>query len=106
MAKIKFVEDNTAPTIQLTIKRESLPVNLTGASVDLIIKNSTSGEITNVGDQACTITDAADGVIEYDPNATDFPSAGTYVCDVEITYADATVEVVYEQLTVEVRAKN
>lgn len=100
---IKVVEDNTAPTIDLTLEREGVAIDLTDADVDLIISDGSS--ITNTGHQACTVTDADTGEVSYQPEAGDFPTAGSYKGDIKITYADTTYEILYEQLKVKARAK-
>lgn len=93
---IKTVAGNTAPPITLTLEREGVVIDLTGCTVTLTIKNLGTGSIT-VTDAACTISDAAGGVVTYTRGTGDIPSAGAYVADVKVTYADATFEILYNQ---------
>jgi hypothetical protein len=100
----KIVEDNTAPDYVITCTRDGSAIDLTTASaVTLIIKNSASGTITQTG-KAATITSATTGVITYRADATDFPSAGTYLADINITWSTGT-EILYSQAKFKVRSK-
>lgn len=101
--KIKIVEDNTAPGILLTAQRDGVAIDLTGATVDLIIAKGST--ITNTGHQGCTLVTPTSGRVQYDPQAGDFSTPGTYKADLRITYADASVEVLYDQLKFQVRRK-
>lgn len=100
---LKTVAGNTAPPLSITCQRAGTAINLTGCTVQLIIKGG--GVITQAG-RSATVSDATNGVITYAPLATDFPSAGTYKCDVKVTYGDLTFEILYEQVRVKARAKN
>lgn len=101
----RIVEDNTAPSYAITCTRNGTAIDLTSAtSVVLIIKNKTTGTITQTGKEA-TITTAASGIIAYAADATDFPSAGKYVADIVVTYSGGGVERLYGQATWKVRAK-
>lgn len=107
MATFRTVQGNTSPTYTLTLERDSgtgtaTAIDLTGASVVLIIKGG--GVITNAG-SVCVVSSAAGGIIQYTPVAADFPSPGTYKADAKITFADASVEIVYEQAKFKARAK-
>jgi Ethanolamine utilization protein EutJ (predicted chaperonin) len=101
--KINIVEDNTAPAIVLTLKRDGVVIDVTGCTVRLIIvKGST---ITNATHQECTLVVAASGIVQYTPQANDFPSAGNYKADVEIEYAPTSIERLYDQLKIKARKK-
>lgn len=99
---LKIVEDNTSPALSITCKRDGVVINLTGSTVVLIIARGAT--ITNAGG-ACTLTDATNGVISYQPVVTDFPLPGKYKGDVKITYPSGGVEVIYEQLLWQVRKR-
>lgn len=102
-----WVEDNTSPNIELTLQRNGADISLASANkVELIIANDQTKAITNTSHQSTTITDAANGVVSYEPQAGDFPSAGRYNCDAKITYNSGRYEILYDQLVVIVRAKN
>ena len=106
MAKVQIVEDNTAPPFEITLKRGKLRpqvIDLSGSTVDLYVVQN--GSTLNTGHTSCTLTDPSNGVITYEPEATDFPSKGVYVCEAKVVYGDSTEEVIYETLTVEVRKR-
>lgn len=102
MATLKTVANNTAPPLSITCTRASVAINLTGTTVTVIIAKGST--ITQVG-RTATVTNAAAGIISYSPLTTDFPSAGTYKCDVKVVYSDASVEILYEQLKIKARSK-
>jgi hypothetical protein len=101
----RIVEDNTAPAYAMTCTRDGTAVDLTSATdVTLIIKNKGTGTITQAGKSA-TITSASGGTISYVADATDFPLAGKYVADIQVTYSGGGVERLYGQATWKVRSK-
>lgn len=107
MARINFyiVEDNTAPDYVITCTRQGTAIDLSTAStVELIIQRTSDSTITQAAKEA-TISDASAGEITYTADATDFPSAGTYVADIKITYASGGVEILYNQARFKVRSK-
>lgn len=97
---INTVEGNTAPPLVLTAQRGKAVIPLAGCTVALVITNN--GVVMNAGHQACTITDAPNGVVEYVREAGDISKAGTYPCDLVITYSDSTVETLWTQLILNV----
>lgn len=102
--KLLIVEDNSAPNIVVTLKRDGTAINLsTVGSVDLYI--SKDGTITNSGHTDCAISDPLLGIITYVPQTADFASAGTYNLEIKITYGDASVETIYEKFRIQARAK-
>ena len=100
---INIVEDNTAPAISLTLKREGVPIDVTGCDVALIIAKGNT--ITNAGHQDCTLVTPSSGLVQYEPQAGDFPSAGNYKADIQITYPNLSVERLYDQLKLKARKK-
>lgn len=99
---LKLVAGNTAPPIEITCKRAGTAINLTGCSVQLVIKK---GAVLTQPSRVATVTSAGSGVISYTPLTTDFPSKGSYKCDVIVTYSDSSVEVLYDQLKIQARAR-
>lgn len=101
----RIVEDNTAPDYTITCTRDGTPIDLSSAtSVVLIIKNKSSNTITQTG-KAAAVTTPASGVITYTADSTDFPSAGTYVADIKVTYSGGGVEILRNQAKWNARAK-
>ena len=98
------VEGNTAPAIQLTLKRNRQPIDLTGAAVALIIQNPKTKTVTNTGHQACSILEDEGGVIAYDIVDGDFANHNIdYRAEVKVTYSSGKIERIYETLTIDPR---
>ena len=83
-------QNDTSPSLQVTLRDSSLVViNLTGASVRFHMK-SVDG-ILKI-DAPMTVTSALGGVCQYDWQAGDTDTVGTYYVEFEVTYSDASVE--------------
>ena len=83
-------QNDTSPSLQATLKDASqTPVDLTGATVMFHMKSLE--DIVKV-DQEMTITDAKNGVAQYDWQLGDTDTVGIYYVEFEVTYADASVE--------------
>jgi len=83
-------QNDTSPSLQATLKDSSLnPINLTGATVQFHMK-SIDGTLKI--DASMTVTDATNGVIQYDWQAGDTDTVGSFYAEFEVTYADDTVE--------------
>ncbi len=82
---------------------EGDPIDLTGATVKFILKNIASGEVFT---RNATITDAAEGEVEYQPIAADVATVGRYVAEWEITYTGGKKQTVPEEhyINIEVKA--
>ena len=102
---IKIVEGNTAPSVTLTCLRQpgNVIINVTGCTVDLLIYNN--GVQTNAGHTGCTLTTPASGVVTYTLHAGDTTPSGTYLCDLQVTYGDGSVEILYDNLKIKARKK-
>ena len=59
----------------------------------------------SIGHTACTNSNPTTGVVIYTPQTGDFATAGSYTCDVAITYANLSVETIYDQLKITARLK-
>jgi len=83
-------QNDTSPSLQVTLKDSSLVVvNLTGATVRFHMK---SVDGTLKVDASMTVTSALGGVCQYNWQAGDTDTVGTYYVEFEVTYADASVE--------------
>lgn len=101
----KITEDNTAPAYTITCTRDGTAIDLSSATdVSLIIQRKSDSTITQSGKSA-TITTPGSGIITYVADSTDFPSAGTYVGDIKITYSGGGIEILYTQVRWRVRTK-
>lgn len=72
----------------LTIKKDGIVEPLTGAKVLLKFRDKNTGFEF---DRYATITDEAAGECEYVFTEADLSSIGTYISEVETTYANGTV---------------
>lgn len=94
---------NQAPDIDITLKRNDVVIDVTGATVELSLRYLKNGETYNTS-KGCTLVTPASGVVRYSPSVGDFPYEGLYVGDAKITYpVTGKVEHVYELLTVHAR---
>jgi hypothetical protein len=83
-------QNDTSPSLQVTLKDSSLAViDLTGATVRFHMK-SVDGTLKI--DSPMTVTNVSGGVCQYNWQAGDTDTVGTYYVEFEVTYADASVE--------------
>ena len=83
-------QNDTSPSLQATLKDAALdPINLTGATVRLHMK-SVDGSLKI--DQPMTVVTPLQGLIQYDWQAGDTDTVGTYYVEFEVTYSDSSIE--------------
>lgn len=83
-------QNDTSPSLEATLSDANLvPVNLTAATVMLHMK-AIGGDL--ILDEQMTLTDAENGVVQYDWRAGDTATVGTYYVEFEVTYLDGSVE--------------
>ena len=83
-------QNDTSPSLQATLKDAAQsPVNLSGSTVMFHMKSVDGTVKVN---QPMTITDANGGVVQYDWQAVDTDTVGTYYVEFEVTYADTSIE--------------
>ena len=83
-------QNDTSPSLQAALKDAQLvPVDITAATVKLHMKSLDGVVKIN---ETMTITDALNGVVQYDWQAGDTDTVGTYYVEFQVTYADASVE--------------
>lgn len=97
MQIFQTVVGNTTPNVVITVQRNGVAVNVTGAGVLLIITKEKTGAVTNTS-QNCALTTPASGIVTYTPLAGDFPTAGRYLGEIKITYSDGKVERINEEI--------
>ena len=86
----RIKQNDTSPSLEATLSDANLvPVNITYATVMLHMK-AISGAV--VLTRQMTITDAENGVVQYDWQAGDTATVGTYYVEFEVTYSDGNVE--------------
>tara|TARA_R110000851_G_scaffold315760_1_gene478422 strand:+ start:1396 stop:1716 length:321 start_codon:yes stop_codon:yes gene_type:complete len=83
-------QNDTSPSLGATLKDAQLtPVSLVGATVKLHM-NSLDG-VAKIN-QTVTITDAENGVIQYDWQSGDTDTVGVYYAEFQVTFSGGFVE--------------
>ena len=104
--KIKLVQGDTKPALVCTITDEitGAPIALTGATVRLKFRATGASVLTAT--VTGTVTDGANGVVAFYPATAPemlAGEAGDYEGEIEITFADSTVQTVYDLLKFKLR---
>lgn len=104
--KIKLVQGDTKPALVCTLTDDNTgaPITLTGATVRL--KFRAVGSTTLVATVVGTVTDGANGVVAFYPASAPAMlqgEAGDYEGEIEVTFADSTVQTVYDLLKFKLR---
>lgn len=84
MADYTIKQNDTHPPLDATLSDASGPVDLTGATVKLLLKSLGSGTTTLVGD--CTLTGALTGQVRYTWVEGDTAAVNTYNGEFEVTW--------------------
>lgn len=91
MADFYLKKNDTSPFIRIQCQDDGgNPVDLSGATAKFLMREVDS-DTTKV-DSAATITDAANGKVQYEWSSSDTDTAGDFEAEFEITYGDSTVE--------------
>lgn len=81
---------DTSPSLKTTlVDSDGLPINLTGASADFIMKDFNNGIVLNT---PMDIVTPLGGVIQYDWAVGDTDVPGTYYIEFKVTYNNGAVE--------------
>lgn len=103
--KIKLVQNDTRPNLEMVLTDENTgaAINLTGATVKLNMRKA--GETASYKKLTCTLSDPTNGAayLDWNTDPTALAVAGDYEAEVEITFADARVQTVYDLLKIHVR---
>lgn len=84
-------QNDTAPSLKATLKDGSgTVIDLTNATVRFHMK--AVGATTTKVDRATSVTDATNGVVQYNWQPADTDTAGSYYAEFEVTYSDGTIE--------------
>lgn len=91
MSTFTIKRRDTSPAMLITLlDADGAVKDFTGyTSARFHMKNAAG---TTVIDEAVTVVDAGAGEVRYDFDATETATAGTFSAEVEITYADSSVE--------------
>lgn len=90
MADFTIKRGDTFPFLRAVLSDANGPVDLTGATVKVILKTpGLSGTV--VVNDVCTITNAANGIVEYEWDPADTATVNTLDAEWQVTWADAEV---------------
>jgi hypothetical protein len=86
-----WVYGDTAGPITATLETSGVPQNLTGASVDALVRNMATGAIVTV---FCSIVaPATSGVVEISAATRGAWAAGSYAIRFRVTYSNGTIDI-------------
>ncbi len=90
MASFFLKQDDTAPVFQYTVLDEDkVAINLTGATVTFYMQDENGIDVITAG--TVTITDAANGLVEYQWLAADSDVSGIFSAEFVITFGGGTI---------------
>lgn len=88
MADVTIKQHDTYPPLAATLSDAVGPVNLTGSTVRVILKDRAGPTVLAA---ACTITNAAGGKVSYNWLPADTAAARVYDGEFEVTWGDGTI---------------
>lgn len=90
MGTFYIKQNDTQPALRAQLKDgDDVPIVLTGATIRFHMRTMGGSVVT---DAAATIVTAANGIVQYNWQAADTATVGTYQAEFEVTYSDTTVE--------------
>ena len=90
MASFFLKVDDTAPVLSYTVLDEdSVAIDLTGATVTFYMQDENGIDVITAG--SVTITDASNGVVEYQWLAADTDVSGYFSAEFVVTFAGGTI---------------
>lgn len=90
MGTFYIKQNDTQPALRAQLKDgDDYPIVLTGASVRFHMRTLTG---TVVVDEAATIITPANGIVQYNWQAADTATVGSYQAEFEVTYNDGSIE--------------
>ena len=92
MATFQIKVGDTEPSIQATLKGASgAAINLTGASVKLLLQHRITGAWLSF---VCTLVTPTEGIVRYDWLTTDVTQSGRWDAEFEVTFAGGAIQTV------------
>ncbi len=102
--KLNRVQGDTGEPINFTVTLDGSVQDLTGYTVDFIMK-APDGSAINAGHTTCTVDTAAAGTCHYTFITGDLAQEGLYTCDLQLTNGPLVVTE-YAQYQITVRQAN
>lgn len=102
---LDYVQNDEDPPIDFKVKFGSRVKDLTGCTVDFIIK-APDNTISNTGHTQCDITDHEGGLCTYNFQSGDLAQVGEHFCDIQVTNIDTKPQTEYRTTKLNVRAEN
>ena len=90
MADCKIKQNDTAPSLSVTLAQDGVAVDLTDAAISFHMRDDASGEALVNG--TAVVTGATLGTVRYDWLASDTALAGCFPAEFEVTLSDGKVE--------------
>ena len=106
---LRMVRNDTKPDLVFTILYAAGPnkgsaFDLNGCTINFHLRKRGTTTIKNTGHTLCTITDAENGLGKYTWDSSDMDAAGRYTGELEIEFADTTVQTIFDEAEFIVRA--
>lgn len=114
---IKMVVGDTKPVLTVTLRDKNTaasgqtldsnvpttwaPISVVGATVNMYIREVGATAYTT---RNMTLSDAANGVVTTDFVSANFPAAGVYEGEIEITFSDSSIQTLQDFIKFTVRA--
>lgn len=102
--KLQRVQNDTGEPVNFTVTLDGVVQNITGDTVDFIMKSPT-GVAINAGHTSCALTAPTLGQCSYTFLTGDLAEVGLYTCDLQLT-SGALIVTEYAQYEITVRAQN
>jgi hypothetical protein len=102
--KLELVENDNKPSYTFTVTDEDdVAIDLTGSTVNFYFKKMGAAALKNAGHTACVGVDLPNGIVRYDWANDDLDTPGLYEGELEVTYADTTVQTIIDTWQIRVR---
>ena len=98
---IALVSGDTMPVLEFTIEKDGEAVNLTGATVVFSMYNEE--KVLKIDKQACTITNATGGVVQYQLQSGDTSEEGAFSGEIQVTDSNSGIQTTFEAIPITVR---
>jgi len=83
-------QNDTSPPLRAQLKDgDEVPIVLTGASVRFHMRTLAGATVV---DAAAALENASNGIVQYNWQAADTATIGSYQAEFEVTYSDTTIE--------------